>query len=103
MMENFIRVELKYSAIAKPERQKLTLLGIGLKKRHQVRYIKNSPAILGMVKRVSHLVNYQFVDKVEKKSKPVPTYQLGAVANKTAAATDAPKKRATRKKAEKKE
>ncbi len=102
-MENFIRVELKYSAIAKPERQKLTLLGIGLKKRHQVRYLKNNPAILGMVKRVSHLVDYQLVDKVAKKIKPAPTYQLGAVAKKTDATTDAPKKRATRKKSEKKE
>ncbi len=48
------------SAIKRPERQKITLKALGLKKLNQTVEIDVSPQVEGMVRKVSHLV------KVEK-------------------------------------
>lgn len=37
-------------------RQRATLLGLGLKKRHQVRKLEDTPSVRGMLKKVEHLV-----------------------------------------------
>jgi large subunit ribosomal protein L30 len=55
-----IKITQIKSAIDRPERQKLTLKALGLKKMNASREIEATPQIEGMVKTVSHLV------KVEK-------------------------------------
>ncbi len=48
------------SAIRRPEDQKRTLIALGLKKLNKARVIEESPAVLGMIRKVEHLL------KVEK-------------------------------------
>ncbi len=51
-----IKVTLKKSGIGYTERQKKTLLGLGLKKINNPKVLNDTPAIRGMVNKVSHLV-----------------------------------------------
>jgi large subunit ribosomal protein L30 len=51
-----IKVTLKKSGIGYTERQKKTLLGLGLRKMNNPRVLNDTPAIRGMVNKVSHLV-----------------------------------------------
>ncbi|MGB0916187.1 MAG: 50S ribosomal protein L30 [Flavobacteriales bacterium] len=51
-----IKVKQVKSAINRPARQKKTLQALGLKKLNQVVEHEDNPAILGMVARVSHMV-----------------------------------------------
>ena len=51
-----IKVKQVKSAINRPKRQKLTLQALGLKKLNQVVEHEDNPAILGMVAKVSHMV-----------------------------------------------
>lgn len=92
-----IQIILKTGVIATTERQKQTVLGLGLKRRHQVKILKDTPAIRGMVNSVSHLV--QIVEKAPETNPwanaPVQ-YELGLVKPKT----EAPKKKAPKKNAD---
>ena len=54
-----IRVKQVRSAIGRTKTQKRTLEALGLKKLHQIVEHDDSPAILGMVRAVSHLVEVQ--------------------------------------------
>ena len=54
-----IKVTKVKSAINRTKRQKLTLLALGLKKIGQVVEHDNTPNILGMVKKVEHLVSVE--------------------------------------------
>ena len=54
-----IKVTKVKSAINRPKRQKLTLEALGLKKIGQVVEHDATPNILGMVKKVEHLVSVQ--------------------------------------------
>lgn len=54
-----IKVTQIKSAIDRPERQKLTLRALGLKKLNASREIEATPQIEGMVKAVSHLVKVE--------------------------------------------
>jgi len=54
-----IKVKKVKSAINRTKRQKLTLLALGLKKIGQVVEHDASPSILGMVKKVEHLVSME--------------------------------------------
>lgn len=54
-----IQVKQVKSAIGRTKTQKRTLEALGLKKLHQVVEHEDSPAILGMVQAVSHLVEVQ--------------------------------------------
>ncbi|AYO57005.1 50S ribosomal protein L30 [Chryseobacterium sp. 6424] len=54
-----IQVKQVKSAIGRTKTQKRTLEALGLKKLHQVVEHDDSPAILGMVAAVSHLVEVQ--------------------------------------------
>ena len=54
-----IQVKQVKSAIGRTKTQKRTLEALGLKKLHQIVEHDNSPAILGMVRAVSHLVEVQ--------------------------------------------
>jgi|TARA_B110000971_G_scaffold214352_1_gene246316 large subunit ribosomal protein L30 len=54
-----IKVTKRKSAINRTQRQKLTLLALGLKKIGQTIEHEATPNILGMVNKVKHLVSVQ--------------------------------------------
>ena len=54
-----IKVTKVKSAINRSKRQKLTLLALGLKKIGQTVEHENTPNILGMVRKVNHLVSVE--------------------------------------------
>lgn len=56
MEEKFIQVTLVRSEICRPETQRRTLRGLGLTKMNRTRKLKDTPAIRGMIRKVSHLV-----------------------------------------------
>ena len=49
-------VEQTGSAIGRPERQRKTLLGLGLTRIGRRRQLEDTPAIRGMIAKVAHLV-----------------------------------------------
>jgi len=51
-----IKIKYTRSAINRPADQKATLVALGLKKLNQVVEKDSNPQILGMVKKVQHLV-----------------------------------------------
>ena len=55
-----IKITQIRSGIDRPERQKLTLKALGLKKLNASRELEATPQVLGMLRKVDHLV------KVEK-------------------------------------
>jgi large subunit ribosomal protein L30 len=56
-----IKITLVKSPIDRPERQKLTLQALGLNKTNSVKEVEATPAILGMVRKVNHLVTVEEV------------------------------------------
>ena len=56
---NRIRIKQVRSGIDRPARQKRTLQALGLRKMHQVVEHDATPQIMGMVKKISHLVTYE--------------------------------------------
>lgn len=54
-----IRITQVKSGIDRSERQKQTLLALGLKKLHASREVEATPQILGMVNKVNHLVKVE--------------------------------------------
>ena len=83
-MAEVLQVEKVQSAIARNRVQKKILLSLGLKRRHQVKYLKVTPAILGMAKKVCHLVKYKIISEKDiPKVIPLSTYQLGPLPEKT--------------------
>ena len=56
-----IRIKQVRSKIDRPERQKRTLVALGLKKINQVVEQEATPQILGMVNSVKHLVEVEEV------------------------------------------
>ena len=54
-----IKIEQVKSKIGRPERQKRTLQALGLRRIRQVVEHDATPQILGMVRKVSHLVKYE--------------------------------------------
>ncbi len=44
------------SPIRRPAKQRETLIGLGLNKMHKTRELEDTPAIRGMVRKVSHMV-----------------------------------------------
>lgn len=55
-----VKITQVRSAIRRPADQKRTLIALGLKKLHKTREVDESPAVLGMIRKVEHLL------KVEK-------------------------------------
>ncbi len=51
-----IKITLVKSPIDRPERQKLTLKALGLNKLNVAKEVEATPQILGMVRKVEHLV-----------------------------------------------
>ncbi|TAL40703.1 MAG: 50S ribosomal protein L30 [Chitinophagaceae bacterium] len=56
-----IRITLIKSPIDKPERQKLTLKALGLNKLNATKEVEATPQILGMVRKMNHLVSVEEV------------------------------------------
>ena len=56
-----IKVTQVKSGIGRPERQKRTLAALGLKKMHQTVELEGSPQVLGMVKKLEHLLKIEEV------------------------------------------
>ncbi|MCF6169360.1 MAG: 50S ribosomal protein L30 [Bacteroidales bacterium] len=54
-----VRITQVRSAINRPNRQKLTLLALGLKKLHNPREHEATPQILGMIEKVKHLLKVE--------------------------------------------
>jgi len=55
-----VKITQVKSAIRRPADQKRTLVALGLRKLNKAREIEESPAVLGMIRKVEHLL------KVEK-------------------------------------
>lgn len=63
-----IRVIQKKSVAGRSERQRKTLLGLGLKRINQARVLEDTPAIRGMISKVEHLVEWEAVDGTSAES-----------------------------------
>ena len=57
-----IKITLVKSPIDRPERQKLTLQALGLNKTNASKEVEATPQILGMVRKVTHLVKVEAVN-----------------------------------------
>lgn len=76
-MAGFLKVEMIHSAIARDQRQKDTLRGLGLRRRHQQRILQDTPAIRGMIRKVFDLVRFEEVSAKPSKATVPVTYKLG--------------------------
>jgi large subunit ribosomal protein L30 len=56
-----IKITLVKSPIDRPERQKLTVQALGLNKTNSVKEVEATPQILGMIRKVSHLLKVEEV------------------------------------------
>ena len=56
-----IKITLVKSPIDRPERQKLTLQALGLNKTNASKEVEATPQILGMVRKMNHLVSVEEV------------------------------------------
>ena len=57
-----LKVTLVRSGINRPEPQKLTIRGLGLTKLHKTVVLNDTPAIRGMIRKVSHLVKVEALE-----------------------------------------
>ena len=54
-----IKITLIKSPIDRPERQKLTVQALGLNKTNSTKEVEATPQILGMIRKVTHLVKVE--------------------------------------------
>jgi len=54
-----VRVKLVRSAIGYDRGQRATLKGLGLRRLHQIVVLPDTPAVLGMIYKVRHLVQVE--------------------------------------------
>lgn len=54
-----LKITLVKSPIDRPERQKLTVQALGLNKTNSVKEVEATPQILGMIRKVAHLVKVE--------------------------------------------
>ena len=57
-----IKVVLRKSGIGRPKDQRETLRGLGLTKLNKEKILQDTPAIRGMINKVSHLVEWQVIN-----------------------------------------
>ena len=57
-----VRVTRTGSPIGRPAKQRATLVGLGLNKMHRSRVLEDTPAVRGMIEKISHLVRAEPVD-----------------------------------------
>ena len=61
-MAKKLKITLVRSTIDRPEPQKRTVLGLGLRRPNQVVVLEDSDAIRGMIRKVQHLVAVEAAD-----------------------------------------
>jgi large subunit ribosomal protein L30 len=54
-----VKITQVKSSIRRPEDQKRTLIALGLKKLNRPRVVEESPAVLGMIRKVEHLLKIE--------------------------------------------
>lgn len=54
-----LKITLIKSPIDRPERQKLTVQALGLNKTNSTKEVEATPQILGMIRKVTHLVKVE--------------------------------------------
>ena len=54
-----VKITLVKSPIDRPERQKLTLQALGLNKTYSSREVEATPQILGMIRKVGHMLKVE--------------------------------------------
>lgn len=54
-----VRVTQTGSPIGRPKDQRATLIGLGLNKLHRTRELVDTPAVRGMIDKVSHLIKVE--------------------------------------------
>jgi large subunit ribosomal protein L30 len=59
MEKKILKVTLVKSPIGTRESHRATVLGLGLKKLHQSRTLEDTPAVRGMINKVSYLVRVE--------------------------------------------
>ena len=59
MAKKTIKVTQIGSSIGRPESQRQTLIGLGLNKMYKTVELQDTPAIRGMIKKVSHLLKVE--------------------------------------------
>ena len=57
-----LKVTLTRSGINRPELQKLTIKALGLTRMHKQVILNDTPAIRGLIRKVSHLVSVEPAD-----------------------------------------
>jgi large subunit ribosomal protein L30 len=61
-MATKLRVTQVRSAIGRPENQRKTLVGLGLKRMQQSKVVPDNDAVRGMIRKVQHLVAVEPAD-----------------------------------------
>jgi len=56
-----LKITLIKSPIDRPERQKLTVQALGLNKTNSTKEVEATPQILGMIRKITHLVKVEEV------------------------------------------
>ncbi len=59
MADGKLKITQTGSPIGRPADQRETLIGLGLNKMNRSRQLEDTPAIRGMIKKVSHLVRVE--------------------------------------------
>ncbi len=57
-----VEVTQVHSPIGRPKDQRATLIGLGLNKLDRTRELEDTPAVRGMIRKVSHLVRVEGED-----------------------------------------
>ena len=65
-MTDKLNITLVKSMIGRPEKHRKVLLGMGLTKMHRTVQLEDTPAIRGMIEKVSHLVRAEEVSDEAK-------------------------------------
>ena len=58
-MTKTITIKQIGSPIRRPEKQRATLIGLGLNKMHRARELEDTPSVRGMIAKVRHLVDVE--------------------------------------------
>ena len=58
-----LRVIQTKSGIGRPDKQRATLRGLGLRKIRQERILEDTPEVRGMINAVRHLVSFETVEE----------------------------------------
>ncbi len=56
MAKKMLKVRQTGSAVRRPQDQRATLIGLGLNKIGRERELEDTPAVRGMIRKVSHMV-----------------------------------------------